>query len=304
MSKRKFIKSNLTSINRFFRKREVVNSIRNAEQENKGIVNIYRIDPTNVGDFYCAPHLYFDELGHDKIDILDYKQSDKKVTDHWIKEVSQNALLIGGGGLLNRKSFEKQLKLFEYLHEKGKKTVIWGAGHNSANRKDFGKRIEYNIDLKKYGLVGIRDYRADVNWVPCVSCMHEIFDKAYSEKQEIGIIYHKDSIKNKPLLKRLDHFPSTSNTTDLDDLVSFIGRSNTIVTDSYHAMYWSMLLEKKVLVIPNSTKFYNFKYQPVFTTFENFENDMKKAKTYSGILQECREINVNFAKKVLNYLND
>jgi len=133
--------------------------------------------------------------------------------------------------------------------------------------------------------------------------MHCIFDKKYSEKQEIGIVFHKDSIKKKPLLDRLGHFPLTSNTTDLDTLISFIGKSETIVTDSYHAMYWAMLLDKKVLVVPNSSKFYDFKYQPVFTTFENFENDLKKAKPYSGVLQECREININFANKVFDYLN-
>jgi hypothetical protein len=281
----------------------VLNVIKNSGLENNDIVNIYRIDKDNVGDFYCSPHLYFEELGKKKIDLLGYKNSDKRITNHWIREVSDNALVIGGGGLMDRNAFEKQLKLFEYLSEKKKRTVIWGAGHNSKYRNDFGKKINYNIDLKKFGLVGVRDYRYHENWVPCVSCMHPFFDKDYTEKQEIGIIYHKDSIKNKGLLKRLDHYPSTSNTSDLDDLISFIGKSNTIVTDSYHAMYWSFLLNKKVLVIPNSSKFYDFKYQPVITTFETFEIDIKKANSYTGILQECREINIKFADRVFDYLN-
>ena len=96
---------------------------------------------------------------------------------------------------------------------------------------------------------------------------------------------------------------SSSNTTNLEALVSFIGKSKTIVTDSYHAMYWSMLLGKKVVVIPNSSKFFDFKYPPLITTFNDFESDLKKAQSYNGILEECREINRKFAQKVFDYLN-
>jgi hypothetical protein len=68
-------------------------------------------------------------------------------------------------------------------------------------------------------------------------------------------------------------------------------------------MYWSILLGKKTLVVPTTSKFYDFKYQPIITTYENFENDIKKASPYSGVLEECREINTKFANKVFNYLN-
>ncbi len=302
MSYKVFFKNNITSVNRFFRKKRTLKTIKGTDQKNLSVVSIYRIEPTNVGDFYCAPHLYFDKLGHKKIDILDYKHSDKEITGNWIRKVTENALVIGGGGLLNRKSFEKQLRLFEYLNEKGKKTVIWGAGHNSAKKKDFGKKIEYNIDVKKFGLAGLRDYQNDKNWLPCVSCMHPVFDKEYREIQELGIVFHKDSTKNKGLLKRLKHYPATTNSADLEELISFIGRSNTIVTDSYHAMYWAMLLGKKVLAVPNSTKFFNFKYQPVFTTFESFEKDLNKTNVISGLLEETREINIKFANRVFDYL--
>ncbi len=303
MSKRVFLKNNLTAVNRFLRKMKVVKKVRNSEHQNSGIVNIYRIDPGNVGDFYCAPHLYFKELGHNTIDILDYKNSLKSVTQNWSKSVIENALLIGGGGLLNRRAFKNQMRLFEYLQQKGKKTVIWGAGHNSNNVYDFGKKINYNVDLNSFGMTGVRDYNNSYEWVPCVSCMNTIFDKKFTETRELGIIYHRDRIKDRKLLNRLKHFPSTTNTTDLEKMVSFIGKSAIIITDSYHAMYWAFLLNKKVLVVPNSSKFYDFKYQPVFTTFDSFEDDIKKANIYSGVLEECREINLKFAEKVFNYLN-
>ena len=77
----------------------------------------------------------------------------------------------------------------------------------------------------------------------------------------------------------------------------------TIVTDSYHAMYWSMLLGKKVVVVPNSSKFFDFKYHPVYSSFQDFESQLYKTQSYSGVLAECREVNLKFADKVFDYLN-
>lgn len=300
----KFIKKNLSSFSRSKQKKKVIQAVLNAEQQNNDVINIHRIDKGNVGDYYCAPHLYFDELKGKKLDIFDFKSTNEQIAKNWINKVSNNALIIGGGGLLNRGSFEKQMKLFQQLSTKGKKTVLWGVGHNSKNKHEFGDISSYNIDATKFGLVGVRDFSMKENWVPCVSCMHSIFDRTFEETQETGIIYHKKTVKNKQLLKKLQNYSSTSNTTNLEDMISFIGKSNTIVTDSYHAMYWSILLGKKVVAIPNSSKFFDFKYQPIISSFKEFEKDLHKAKSYSGVLEECREVNIKFADKVFNYLND
>lgn len=286
------------------RKQKVIDSVLNSTQFNNNVVNLHRHDITNVGDYYCAPHLYFDELKEKHLDISDFRSINKKVTKNWIEQVSNNALIIGGGGLLNIRHFDLQLKLFEQLKEKGKKTVIWGAGHNEVNPEKFGKISNYNIDTSKFGIVGTRDYSMDTEWIPCVSCMHEIFDRPFNETQEVGIIFSKKTIKNETqLLNKLKEFPSTSNTTNLEDMIGFIGKTNTVITDSYHAMYWSILLGKKTLVVPTTSKFYDFKYPSVITTYDNFENDISKAQSYSGVLEECREINNAFAKKVFDYLN-
>jgi exopolysaccharide biosynthesis predicted pyruvyltransferase EpsI len=103
-------------------------------------------------------------------------------------------------------------------------------------------------------------------------------------------------------LKKFQQFPSTANNAVFEDVVTFIGETDIILTDSYHAMYWAMILGKKVMVFPNSSKFYNFKYQPVISTFANFENDLIKVKSYSGVLEECRESNMKFSEKAFDYL--
>lgn len=303
MSVKKFLIKRLTYFQRAKRKKQVIDRIAQCDSfENQDIVNIHRIDVNNVGDYFCAPHHYFDRLKGKALDIYDYKKPDLSVTENFVEKVISDALIIGGGGLLNRSSFENQMKLFENIAQKGKKTVIWGAGHNEKDPKNFGKVRSYNVDLSKFGLVGVRDYNMGQQWVPCVSCLHPLLDTKTPVTNEIGLVFHKKTLKNKAVLEKFKDYPSTSNTTDIHTIINFIASTETIITDSYHAMYWAMLMEKKVVVFPNSSKFYSFKYQPVFSDIKNFKTDLSKAQSYSGILEECREINHNFAEKVFDYL--
>ncbi|WP_027138884.1 polysaccharide pyruvyl transferase family protein [Gaetbulibacter saemankumensis] len=285
------------------RKLNVINSVMESAQKNHDVINIHRHDVNNVGDYYCAPHLYFEVLKDKYLDISDFRSISKKRRNNWVENISNDSLIIGGGGLLNLRHFEMQMKLFEQLSVDGKKTVIWGAGHNEIKSKNTGAFTNYNVDIKKFGLAGTRDFSMKNEWVPCVSCLHPIFDKKFKTTQEIGILFGKVSTKNKKLQNKLNHFPVSSNTTSLDEMVSFIGKSNTIVTDSYHAMYWAILLGKKTVVIPTTSKFYDFKYPPVIASFDNFESKLKEAQSYSGVLEECREINNIFAIKVFDFLN-
>ena len=297
------IKKLISSVQRSQRKRKVIQTILSRPQLNKKVVNIHRIDTRNIGDYFSAPHHYFDKLRDTSLDIFHYKSANKELAQNFIDKVSDNALIIGGGGLLNRGGFSRQMQLFSDLTTKGKKIVLWGIGHNEKDPSTFGKVQNYNVDVSKFGLVGTRDISMPGQYVPCVSCMHEVFDKNYEETQETGIIFHKDTLKKPKILKKFSDFPSTSNTTDLESLINFIGSSEKIITDSYHAMYWSMLLNKKVVVVPNSSKFYDFKYKPVISSFENSLNDLKKADRITGVLEESREINKDFAQQVFNYLD-
>ncbi len=303
MSVKNFLIQRLTYFNRLNRKNQVINGILKHNQfDDKGVINVHGIDLRNAGDFYCGPHHYFEQLKGRELDITGFKDTDQKVIDHYHDLIVNNKLIIGGGGLLNRPSFNKPIKMIEELSHRGKKTVLWGLGHNEKDKSTYGKVTSYNIDPSKFGLVGVRDYNMGQEWVPCASCLHPIMDTKLKIENEVGLIYHKKTLKNKRLLNSLKDYPSTSNTTSIEEIINFIAKSDTIVTDSYHAMYWSMLLDKKVVAMPNSSKFYSFKYQPTFSDFDNFKNDIKKAQKHTGILEECREINLKFAEKAFDYL--
>jgi len=291
------------SILKSFSKRKVLKKIATSNQRNSGVINIHRLDKNNVGDLFSSPNHYFDQINQ-TLDIFDYKTLDISAKENFINTICDNSLIIGGGGLLNRPSFEKQMKLFETLGQKGKKTVLWGVGHNEKNKSTYGKVTHYNIDTSKFGLVGVRDYNMKELWVPCASCLHPILDTKASVENEIGLIFHQKTMSNHTIQNKLKDFPSISNSSSLKAIINFIAKTDTIVTDSYHAMYWAILMKKKVVVIPISSKFYSFKYNPVFSSYDSFQLDIKKAERYSGVLDECREINTDFSIKVFDYLGN
>ena len=292
-----------TEFNSNKRKESIINDVLTREQKSHGVLNVHRINEKNVGDYYCAPHLYFDELKDKKLDISDFRSIFKKKTNNWISQISNNDLILGGGGLLNIKHFKMQMELFEKLASNGKKIVIWGAGHNEINLDDYHKNKKYWIDVNKFGLVGTRDFSFPGEWIPCVSCLNPVFNKTHTEEYEVGLLFNAKSIKDDKLIKKLEKYPQSSNTTNLEEMINFIGKCETLVTNSYHAMYWAILMEKKVVSIPATSKFFDFKYKTPITSFEDFENEIKNATKYTGVLEECREININFSEKVFNYLN-
>jgi polysaccharide pyruvyl transferase WcaK-like protein len=140
-------------------------------------------------------------------------------------------------------------------------------------------------------------------YVPCVSCLHPIFDQKFTITNEVGIVFHKDTLRKENITKKYQDFATSSNTTNLEELIQFIGSADNIITDSYHTMYWAMLMKKKVIAIPNSTKFYDFKHQPIISNFDEALQYLNKGTTYDGLLQECRALNHKFAEKAFNYLN-
>jgi exopolysaccharide biosynthesis predicted pyruvyltransferase EpsI len=136
-----------------------------------------------------------------------------------------------------------------------------------------------------------------------VSCLHPIFDQDITPQHEYGVLMGKKSAQNKERQELLRDIPSSHNATDLNEMIEFIGSCATLVTDSYHAMYWGLLMGRKVLVIPTTTKFIDFKYPVPITQFSSFKEDIKKAVNVDGLLEECRTINQDFAKKVFDYLS-
>ncbi len=269
---------------------------------NKGVVNVHRFEMENSGDLMSAPYLYFKELQKlERVDVLGYLSKNVLKTLYWPFKIRNKGAILGGGGLLDRPTFYTTIDVFKNSFERGNKVVLWGVGHNNASLKVSNKYYE---QVKSFKVVGVRDYDVKgvkVDWVPCVSCMHHIFDNNYQIEREIGVVEH-ESIPIVGL--EVFSFSKLKNKAKFEDIISFIGSSEKIITNSYHAMYWGVLLRKKVIVIPNSSKMFSFKYKPTFINdIANYKEAFNKALVYDGVLEECRFANKKFSNKVFDYLN-
>lgn len=330
----------------------------NSEMENV-IVSTYVIDNRNIGDLLSSPTNYFEFPGS-RVETLDFRalrpnanpprggfggslqvgdlqNPDSKFCYH---------LLVGGGGLLF-KSFRSCYERLQTLRNSMAGTwIAWGIGqqiYDGAKTApqdtvvDSMNKVKQSFDYQQYlssfDLVGIRDFAMGYDWLPCASCMHPEFDRERQIQHEFVVFSHRKFQLKVGNLPRM-----TNETQSFAEVLDFLGSGETILTSSYHGAYWGMLLGRKVLAFPFSTKFLTLRHQPCIypveqwrpsgfrfrlfrTTFLNklaFEfrygdrywcktNGWRdRLQTYEGhptMLQEYRQINLDFYQRALDVIH-
>ena len=75
--------------------------------------------------------------------------------------------------------------------------------------------------------------------------------------------------------------PTQSNCTgSLKDALSFIASGETVVSNSYHGVYWAMLMGRKVLCLPFSNKFSRYRLPPGYSDARSWTGDLAKARQH------------------------
>jgi len=255
----------------------------------------------NAGDLYCSPHLFYN--------FNDYKV---EYTNNWdsIYKSKNNIIIFGGGGIIDTN--KDRSKYYKNL-EKSNFYFHWGSGSNKLNLKEINwkpspNEIDINDDiLENFIFVGRRDHLKNYydkhEYVPCVSCKIKLLQNNYKIKRKIGIIQHMwlKQIKNL-------NYPSISvnlGKYNINEIIKFIGESEIIITGSFHGAYWSLLMQKKVIINGNwSSKFNTLKYKPIILS-SNIENDIKKCVIPPPeYLKECIELNDKFYHKIKNKITE
>ena len=251
------------------------------------IVNIYRKNTSNTGDKFTTPTKYFDFLQNVKtLDITELP------LDQFGIAIENKIVIFGGGGFIAQDYFKDYMKVL--LEAKTKLLIGWGIGHNVHGGCEISYEEYKNSD--KFDLLGVRDSTNFIEWVPCASCMHGIFDKEFEIKNKVVIYEHK----NFPMKNLNIDFPRMTNKDSFEEVINFLGSAELVITNSYHGAYWATLLKRKVVVMqPFSSKFLGFRHPLVVAN--NFDiTDIKNLPVYPNALKEAREANSKFAKKVLN----
>ena len=253
----------------------------------------------NAGDFWSTPLKYYDfsEFNVRHVHFMDVWDSIQGNFGYEHADIKNKLVIIGGGGLLTTKDNFMQ-KTTEHLVENNK-VIFWGVGSNTFETPTYDILTHPNVIL-----AGIRDivYGVDLNYLPCVSCKNSLFDKSYNIVEEIGVIEH-------PRLPiPIDKYPKINNQSNLENILNFIGTKKTILSSTYHGVYWSQLLNKEVLYFKSServnSKFINMKNRIPICSLDDFEEKTTCLSFVNGMLNESRKLNDNFYKNVIQKIKE
>lgn len=284
------------------------------------LLNIYHRDALNAGDLSSSPLKYFSfDCITDEFGAASHEQVPKA-----------DAFIVGGGGLICNQTFTNVIETA--LQSGYGRKVLWGAGFNlhsypfnfsrdldglrglkaevrgfltrnglrdqsSWQKSLFEQSQRYPSIDSRYDLIGVRDWGTNYRWVPCASCMHPIFDTARLKvpKKKLVVIDH-------PLFFKINtNRPNKSSNlnTSFESIVSMLADSQVVLTSSYHAAYWAILLGRRVVVVPWSTKFLRFRWPVEFAfDLDGVNHAVRNSVPFSDALAEARSANISFARDV------
>ncbi len=264
------------------------------------VTNVFRADPTNAGDWHCAPFRYFD-LGDAYCDILSWHRKQSSDDERLKPDTLSSHVVVGGGGLIAG-TFHQTMAQLAAWRPSLSSLVAWGAGE-SENVDRFGGLVPpYAGALPGYmdafDLIGVRDFGGApdprVEWAPCVSCMSPVFDSDYEVTREAVIYEHK---RIPVPIEGLDRMSNEGD--DFDSKVAFLGSAELVITNSYHGAYWATLLGRRVIAVPNMSKMYRLRHAPVICEAVSWQRYAPLAVAYPEALPECRDATRAFHQKVV-----
>ena len=262
-------------------------------------LHVHRVDRSNVGDIYCAPHQFFDFGEPDVVDILDL---DGDLSNY-------DAILLGGGGL-GARFFQKPLDRLARLASTYEMPVlVWGAGVDVAKHRN-GTIIRPNQQIDLFGsyfdpfeLRGVRAFKDPMpngyEWVPCVSCMSEELETLRRSKpnKRVGYYLHKSIRGNVEIPK--DASRESNRGSNLGQKLQFLADHEFIITNTYHGTYWATLLGRKVICVPFKSGLFSFKHRPTYASDWTITDELlETAVAYPEALEECRNVNLEFYSRL------
>ncbi|WP_187830148.1 polysaccharide pyruvyl transferase family protein [Siccirubricoccus phaeus] len=231
----------------------------------------------NVGDRMCTPALYFQFPEAQVFNIND-------------RIPPCDAVIFGGGAI----EFAMRGEEGAQRKVEARRRIAWGIG-SSQHGTERHPAPPSGLDL-----IGLREYgRKGGEYVPCVSCMSEHFDKSYDIAHDAVLFVNYDKKLTEPNIQGI---PKSYNDGSLAETIAFLASGAVVVTNSYHGAYWATLLGRKVVCLPYSSKFFGYKYPPTMATEETWRDRMREATAYPEALQDCRAHNLSFYNKVQDLL--
>lgn len=248
---------------------------------------VSRVDDSNAGDRVASPLTHY----ADRFTAFPFRRHDIRYID-WDAVHHDDVVILGGGGMLDHTEFMN--RAINRLLRVGAPVIAWAPGFNT----HFGLSPSFRtpIDFDRFALLTVRDFENEhgIPYLPDVTCVMPQLRTTHEIRRRFGVAHHKDFPLDFP-----DH-DAISNDTSVEEILTFIGESEIVVSNSYHMIYWATLMGKRCLSPGGfSTKFDGFEYPPTFINpGEDLEAAAMRARSYD-VLDACIEKTDLFLEDVL-----
>lgn len=247
------------------------------------IVFKHHRDTTNLGDAVCSPFDHYPELAAvgEAVDLA--------------RPTPPCAAVIYGGG----KIMGGLAKTFGPNDFAAQVRIAWGV----STVQKFPISLRYRRAFRAMHLVGTRDWGdRRFPFAPCVTCISSAFDTPPEERHEVVLYLHHWRSKEVNLPRPEGVPVLENNNPDFAATIRHLGSGRVVVTNSYHGTYWALLLGKKVLCLPFSNKFGQYRVAPGYGTAEHWPRQLSRARASDEMLGLCREATADFRARVAELL--
>jgi len=248
------------------------------------------VNPDNLAEQVCRPTTYFKELAD--VEVLPNDVEDLDI-------FGEKAAIFGGSGLFYPDTAEVLRKA---LNRKNHPMVLWGVGAND----HLEHLVKWPQWTKEFDLIGLRDFGNPWDYVPCPSCMSPLFDEARDTAPVHDVVVYEHPLCQIKEIKGRAKMNNKHPAEKYREVLMFLASGKTVVTSSYHGVYWAMLLARKVLCWkPFSSKFYSLEplhYRVNEQNWYKVHSTMRAPAQVYDYLERCRQHNVLFAQKVFKLL--
>ncbi len=198
--------------------------------------------------------------------------------------------IYGGGKIFG--SLSKEAGVFR---APGIRHIAWGV----STVQSFPISLRYQASRRLCELVGTRDFGDKrYDFAPCVSCMAPFFDAPVEPEHDVVFYYHAGKTEGQGI-RLPSSIPSLSNNcSGLEEALHFITSGRTVVSNSYHGVYWSLLMGRRTICIPFSKKFSAYRFPPFYSTANRWTEDLQKGVAQPQMLVTCRNATLRFKNRV------
>ena len=234
-------------------------------------------DTKNIGDAVCSPFDYFD-------------WGDAQVKDMRTSSAPYDVGIYGGGKIFGSLSAAKGINRGPDVTH-----IAWGVG----TRQTFPLSLKYARARKLCTLIGSRDWGdTRYDYAPCPTCMSPLFDAPPAPTHDVVFYNHggKTAQQNISIPDSIPHL--SNNCASLQEALAFIASGATVISNSYHGVYWALLMGRKTVCIPFSNKFKGYRLPPHMATPSNWQSQIDNGKAYPEMRDLMRAATLEFKGKV------